>query len=100
MALLLPEWSSPAKIDSLPDNHLGKAAVIFRGHITKGFYVNHLVFALIGAPLACSKSLVMHLDVQSLEAKLRMASKPIIAIVHEMAMVISHFHVSLSRAVE
>lgn len=100
MALLLPERLSPAKIDSLPDNHLGKAAVIFGGHIAKDFYVNHLVFALIGVPLACSKSLVVHLNVKSLEAKLRMTSKPIIAIVHEMAMVISHFYISLLRAVE
>lgn len=100
MALLLPELLSPAKIDSLLGNHLGKAAVIFGGYIAKDFYVNHLVFAFISALLTCSKSLVVHLDVQSLEAKLRIASKPIIAIVHEMAMIISHFHISLPRAVE
>lgn len=97
---MLPERSSPAKIDSLPGNHLGKAAVIFGGHIAKGFYVNHLVSALISAPLGCGESLVSHLGVQSPEAKLRMASKPIVAIAHEMAVVISHCHGPLPGTVD
>lgn len=99
-ALLLPEQSSPAKINGFPGNHLRKAAIIFEGHIAKGFYINHLVFALIGVPLVCSKSLVAHLGVQNPKAKLKMASKSIVAIAYEMAIVISHFHVPLSRAVK
>lgn len=99
-ALLLPEQSSLAKINGLPSNHFRKAAIIFEGHIAKGFYVNYLVFALIGVSLVCSKSLVAHLGVQNLKAGLKIASKSIVVIANEMAIVISHFHIPLSRAVK
>lgn len=99
-AFVLPKRSSSAKIDGLPGNHLEKAAVIFGRHITEGFYVNHVVAAPLGAPLARGESLVSHLGVQSPESKLRMASRPNVSIAHEMAVVISHCHGPLPGSVQ